>query len=229
MKKIFLISIVFISNLFISCSGGSDSDLPENSAPSVPVLSEPTNNKLCIDNKQVFKWNSSVDPDGDNVKYELQLAKDNSFTSSLNYTSTTNSRNITMEKGRVYYWRVRAKDDHAKYSDYSQIFKITTEGISGENHSPIAPTVVKPVNNTTVDETEVTLEWTAGDVDLGDVLTFDIYFGTVNPPTEKISSDLNKQNLKVELSPGTWYYWKVISKDNHGAMTESSVWKFRTN
>lgn len=72
-------------------------------------------------------------------------------------------------------------------------------------------------DKTLVQTTTATLEWNANDVDATDVLTFDVFFGTVNPPTTKIG---NNQTTKILNTPNlvssTNYYWKVLVKDGKG-------------
>ncbi len=83
------ILITFFSVVLFSCSSsgdasgsgsGSDDDNPTaNTAPSIPSLSNPTNNLLCIDNNLTFDWGASTDEEGDAIKYVLELSTDNQF------------------------------------------------------------------------------------------------------------------------------------------------------
>lgn len=50
----------------------------------------------------------------------------------------------------------------------------------------------------------------------GQNLFFDVYFGTVNPPTTTICKNQNIKTIEVELSDSSGYYWKVVVKDNNG-------------
>ena len=76
---------IIISSLIVSCGGGGGDTPPDppvetNKAPSIPTLSYPTNNLLCIDNSVAFQWNASIDPEGNPITYQIQVAKDNLFT-----------------------------------------------------------------------------------------------------------------------------------------------------
>ncbi len=58
--------------------------------------------------------------------------------------------------------------------------------------------------------------------------TFDVYFGTGNPPTELIYSDINEPTCDPgTLSYGTTYYWRIHSKNTNGTAI-GDVWRFRT-
>ena len=116
MKKI--IYTIAFATLLWSCggSGGDSPDDPdpiaENNAPSIPTLIYPSANLLCIDNSVNFSWNASTDEDGDNVSYQIQIAKDNQFTQIVQSVSNNNTtRTISLDKGVAYYWRVEAIDN----------------------------------------------------------------------------------------------------------------------
>ncbi len=69
-------------SLWFCGSGGGEPTPPPvvNTAPTVPTLTYPTNNLLCIDNVLNFTWNASTDAEGGVITYEIQVSKDNLFT-----------------------------------------------------------------------------------------------------------------------------------------------------
>lgn len=230
MKK--FIFTVFTGLLFISCGGGEDNSDPviENKAPSIPSLAAPANNLLCIDNAVAFQWNASSDPDSDAISYIIEVSRDNQFVQ-IDYTnsSTTPSKTISLEKGVRYYWRVKATDSKNLSSNYSSVFQFYTEGTGLVNHLPFTPSLVKPELSSGLTASSVVLEWTASDVDANDVLTYDVYFGTTNPPTAKVSSAQSLKTYTQSLSASGTYYWSVDVKDNKGGIAKGQVWKFVKN
>lgn len=229
MKKFLYIAL--IGAVVSSCGGGGGGDTPPepavNNAPTVPTLSEPTNNLLCINNSVSFKWNTATDPDGDAVSYEIQVSKNSQFsTIATTETSTTASKTIALEKGIQYYWRVKAKDSKNASSEYSPVYQFYTEGVGISNYLPFAPSIVTPALNSAVATAAVSLNWTASDVDTADTLTYDVYFDTVNPPVAKVASDISAKTFTQNTNASTAYYWKVVVKDNHGGQTVGQVWNF---
>ncbi len=233
MKKFLYTAVISIA--LGSCGGGGDDPkpvppTPENKVPTAPTLVAPTNNKLCIDNAVSFQWNASTDPDGDAITYQIQVAKDNQFgqiAHSLSGSAT--NQYISLEKGVAYYWRVKAIDSKNLASNYSSTFQCYTEGIGETNHLPFTPELVKPDLNSLVQTATATLEWNASDVDTNDALTFDVFFGTVNPPTTKIGDNQTAKTLDVNLEASKSYYWKVVVKDNNGGETIGQIWNFKTD
>ncbi len=231
MRKI--IYSVFVGFLLFSCSGNDSSSTPEtsNTAPSVPTLTAPTNNKLCIDNVVSFEWNASTDAENNPIIYQIQIATDNQFTQIIKTAEGSSiGQTTTLNKGTAYYWRVKATDSKNSSSNYSSTYSFYTEAEAVANHLPFLPQLVQPETNSFINTTTATLKWTASDVDTNDILVFDVYFGTTNPPTAKVGSNLASTSLNTNtLQPATNYYWKVVVKDNKGGETTGQVWNFKTN
>ena len=231
MKK--YLYLILVVNFLIAC-GESGDDIEsiavvENKTPSIPVLMAPVNNLLCTDNTVTFNWGSSLDLDGDTINYTMQIATDNLFLqivldTNIKETKTT----FTLDKGKAYYWRVKATDSKNESSSFSSIFQFYTEGIASENHSPFSPGLVSPKLSSVVQTTTATLEWTASDVD-NDTLVFDIFFGTQNPPLQKLSANQSETILNVEVASSKEYFWKVVVKDSKGAQSIGQVWNFKTD
>lgn len=217
-----------ISFLFISCSNTGDDST--DTAPIAPTLIAPANNILCLDNSVSFQWNIPVDVNNNTTSYQIQIAKDNQFSQIVKSADgISNSHTITLEKNTAYYWRIKATDNQSLLSEYSATFKFYTAGEAVINHLPFLPELVFPTANSILSTTTAKLSWTAIDVDKTDILVYDVYFGTVNPPTSKISENLLLPTFDVTLNPSKEYFWKVVVKDNKGGETIGQTWKFKTN
>ena len=230
MKNSIYLSIISLA--FVACSGGGDDPKPaENTAPTVPALSFPADNKLCLDNNVSFQWQASTDAEKDEIVYQIQIAKDNAFGQIVNTldNSSFSKSPLQLDKNTAYYWRVKATDSKGLSSAYSSTFKFHTSGDAVVNHLPFSPELISPTTNAALSTTTASLKWEASDVDTADVLTYDVYFGTTNPPTAKVSENTSSKSFGVTLQPTTQYYWKVVVKDNKGGETVGQVWKFKTN
>ena len=237
MKK--YLALLIIGGIAWSCGGdGSDDDgggttpPDENVAPTVPVQVYPANNDLCIDNSVEFKWNAATDSDNNTpIKYQLEVATNTQFTNPVVSESniTTTTKTVSLEKGIVFYWRVKATDSEGLSSAYSGNNQFYTEGEGVSNYLPFAPELIAPALDATVQETSTTLEWTASDVDTDDTLTYDVYFGTQEDPTTLVLENSSETTYQATLTSSTSYYWKVVVKDDKGGQTTGQVWNFKTD
>jgi hypothetical protein len=235
MKK--LLYTLTLSTILCSCGGGGGDTPPPvtvNHAPSVPTLVSPVNNLLCIDNPVECKWIASTDSDGDAVTYQIEVAQNSTFTlDKQTFNGTNLVQSVPLVQDVAYYWRVKATDSNNASSSYSSVYKFYTYGEGVTNHLPFSPALVSPAINGIVKTTTASLQWTASDVDTADTLTFDVYFGTVNPPTSNElkpeNSNLSSNSLSVNLAASTTYYWKVVVKDGKGGQTIGQTWSFKTD
>lgn len=225
--------ILLLCAIIWSCGGDNDGNEipipnPVNKAPSVPLLIFPSNNLLCIENVLNFNWNSSIDPDGDSLSYQFQVAKDNSFTQIVYSISSYNTeQTVSLNKGFSYYWRVKSIDSKNLASSFSTVFSFYTDGVGEINHLPFSPNLVTPELNSVKTGTTTILEWTANDVD-NDQLLFDVFFGTTYPPSLKIAENQESNTINVTIELLKNYYWKVIVKDNNGGEAIGQIWNFKT-
>lgn len=229
-KYLFIASISF---LLFSCSGGdSPEPIPvvKNTAPTVPVLVVPANNKICLDNLVNFQWNTSVDAENDAISYQIQVARDNQF---LQIVKTIDgpelAQNIPLDMGLAYYWRVKATDSKGLSSVFSPTYSFYTAGVAVTNYLPFSPVLVQPSLNADLNTTTATLKWSASDVDVNDKLAYDVYFGTANPPTAILGANITANTFDVALVASKEYFWKIVVKDGRGGETIGQIWKFKTN
>ena len=127
--------------------------------------------------------------------------------------------------GTQYYYQIKA---YNRYGDsaYSNEASAST---STTNTPPNTPSNPSPTNGQTEVSDNPVLSWDGGDLDEGDVVTYDVYLDTANPPTFCIASNLSKTSYSPStLCLKTIHYWKVVAKDLSGVLTEGPVWNFQT-
>jgi len=111
---------------------------------------------------------------------------------------------------------------------YDDIYFRYTMFIRLSNYHPYVPCDPNPEDNSTSVPIYVDLSWTGGDPDIGDIVTYDVYFGTANPPP-KIAGTIYDNFFDLGLLEySTQYHWRIISCDNHGVCRESPIWSFAT-
>jgi hypothetical protein len=92
--------------------------------------------------------------------------------------------------------------------------------------NPYPPDSSNNIDHTTLD---VTLHWSATDPNSGDVLTYDVYLDTINPPMTSAALGLSAPSyFMTGLNYNTTYYWKIFAKDQEGTTTSSIIWRFTT-
>jgi hypothetical protein len=74
----------------------------------------------------------------------------------------------------------------------------------------------------------VELEWTGGDTDPGDILTYDVYLGTTTPPPLVSQHQAATTYDAVGLEANATYYWRVVAWDEEGLSSVGPQWVFHT-
>ena len=96
------------------------------------------------------------------------------------------------------------------------------------NQPPNEPSNPSPEDLASNVSINTSLCWIGGDPDAGDIVTYDVYFSTVTPPTNVVIGQAETTYDPGVLAYETTYYWKIIAHDDHGDSTEGSIWSFTT-
>ncbi len=230
--RILLITIISFGVLF-SCKKDEFSDTvpnPDstNTVPEIPNLVFPADKQTCTHTNLEFSWEESSDANNDVLAYQVDVALDASFTTGLVTIFTTKTyRMFTMQKGKTYYWRVKAIDSKQADSGYSVVHSFFTEPDAVVNHIPNQPAINSPQKGSSVSGGMVTLDWSAADPD-GDPIVYDVYFGNSTPPT-LVAQDITATTYDVAVATNSTYYWKIVVKDDKQGTAISPIWNFKTN
>jgi hypothetical protein len=184
-----------------------------NQPPYVPFNPNPVDNAQDIELNPLLGWNGG-DPDGDVVYYDVYFGEDkNSLVLVASDSILTNFQVSSLNYETTYYWKIVANDGEDETQ--GDLWRFTTiEEIVGENHAPYVPNYLNPINGAEDVELEVSLKWEGADPD-GDILHYDVYFGTDENNLELIVEDLDMDIYLVNnLDYETTYYWKIASKDS---------------
>jgi hypothetical protein len=89
---------------------------------------------------------------------------------------------------------------------------------------PVEPSQPVPSSGSSGVTVFVDLQWTTGDVNL----TYDVYFGTENPPPLIVANQSETIYEPGRLSLNSMYYWQIVSHNNLQESTSGPIWNFIT-
>jgi hypothetical protein len=197
--------------------------LQNNNPPAIPFEPSPANGVSSQPYTLTLRWKCS-DPDGDPLKYDILFGTNPTPSDPIVSDQLGTSYQVSnLQENTTYFWRVVAKDNHNGITS-SPVWTFTTK----TNLAPNAPYGPTPANGAIDQSVTLTLRWNGSDDD-GDALTYDVYLGTSNPPTELAVTGHSTTSFKPPAISGeTTYFWRVVAKDGHGGQTSGQIWSFTT-
>jgi uncharacterized protein (TIGR02145 family) len=94
--------------------------------------------------------------------------------------------------------------------------------------APSIPKDLEPFDGSKNKSLNTTLSWSCTDPE-NDPLTFDVYFGNINPPPPLSITQTGTTYNPGLLSYSSLYFWKIVAHDNKGNSAHSPVWSFSTS
>ncbi|TCK68754.1 hypothetical protein DFQ05_0264 [Winogradskyella wandonensis] len=233
MKKIVYIFCVFLV-LLSSCKDTTD-DMIDTTIPFGEIQDEvegvqlifPLENELCTTGTNItdtestvlFEWVPNNNADSYNVTVE------NLNTGEIIELETTDFLvPITIARANSFRWFVSYvyRDDILT----SESWNFYNAGIGVQTYPPFPAEIISPTMAQNILATStVTLQWNGNDVD-DDIVGYDVYFGTSNPP-EISNADITNTEQSVAVTPDTIYYWSITTKDAEGNESSSVVFQFK--
>lgn len=198
--------------------------------PTAASLSSPAQNAVCESGQVIsdsqssitFQWSASNHTDS----YQLNIKNLLTGTTSSQTTSNTQAT-VTLQRNTPYSWNVVSESTKTATTAQSDTWKFYVAGVGAITYAPFPADLISPGFGEVVTATNdtVSLTWTGSSVDK-DIVGYDVYFGTAtNPPLFK--SGLKDTVLNnVNVSSGTTYFWKVVTKDSVGNTSDSEVSQF---
>lgn len=202
----------------------------DHSTPYLPSNPDPENGSTNVNVSITLSWDGG-DPDvGETVYYDIYLSEEPNpgFVERIGPFPADQIRITYNNLSRLvyntrYYWRIDAIDSYG-YTTTGPTWTFETK----DDRTPYLPSNPFPENNSEDVPLNVTLSWTGGDPDEGDVVYYDVYLGTeINPPNVAWHQ-LETSYGPVNLSPDTTYYWRVDAFDDYGYTTTGPTWVFKT-
>jgi hypothetical protein len=195
----------------------------ENNPPNSPSDPNPADGETQVSIDSCISW-TSEDPDGDNVTFDVYCGdSDPPPLVSSNQTDTIFCPEDVLNFDTIYYWRVDAWDQYGELTN-GALWYFRTE----QNYPPYTPSNPDPPDGSIEVSITKILKWTGGDPNEGDVVKYDVYFGTESPPPLVAEDLLQEAYDPGEMDVETIYYWQIVSEDSMGEITNGPSWYFTT-
>lgn len=224
--KFKVLIIIFFFFIFPGCQKGEKAS-PQ---PEKATLVFPVDNSVCVEgtilslteNSINFTWNSSNSTDS----YEFSIKN---LITGISIVKVVNAPNIeiTLLRNTPYSWFVSSRNTKNSFIAKSDTWKFYNSGPGLISYSPFPAEIISPKKSEVVQSISgnINLEWKGSDVD-GDILNYDVYLGTSITPII-LSSRLTTNSLNnVAVKENTIYYWKVITRDSKGNLSDSGLNQF---
>ncbi|MEH6538091.1 MAG: hypothetical protein V7719_16945 [Psychroserpens sp.] len=229
MKKALIVCLLFWLYGCGTDSPGSDDPIASND-PTRANLVFPYQGSLCNEGTNVTPTESTVlfewSPSGNTDNYVLNL-KNLTTGNQSTYQTAASEMSVVLNRATPYEWYIVSESNQVSATAQSDVWQFYNAGEATQNYAPFPAEIISPLMAETINTTsnEITLDWNGNDVD-DDIVGYDVYFGTDNPPA-MFTSDLVQTTLVVPISPAAIYYWYIITKDAEGNNSNSGIYQFR--
>ncbi|HPS41841.1 MAG TPA: kelch repeat-containing protein [Anaerolineaceae bacterium] len=182
----------------------------DSTPPAAPVLLTPTAGKVYRGTPS-YSWTTPLSA----VAYIFQYDNDDNFSSPV-FTSTEMSiSNFTppLQAVGIYFWHVKARDQHGNWSNWSYKRKITIKPVI-----PVAPTLVSPKSGVLTRDNTPTFSWKA--VPYGFKYQVQILDKYLNVEQDKVLPS-GLLSLTATTLPDGKHYWRVRAIN---VLNENGAW-----
>jgi hypothetical protein len=196
--------------------------------PASAILTAPAKDQTCTngtvlsntESSVAFSWNASANTDA----YELTVKNLLTQKDIVQQTTTPNAT-VTLSRNTPYSWSVTSKK--AKASAQSETWKFYNAGAGVTSYAPFPADIITPAFGEILSPAngKVNLTWKGSSVD-NNISGYVVYFGPNNNPDifrERITDAFVND---VTVSTNTTYYWRVVTVDKNGNISDSGMQNF---
>jgi|SRR5690606_17570404 len=224
---------LFTVMMLLGCGGDDDGPAePIVVPPTAAVLSEPAKDEVCLNGTSInevqsevkFIWEASPNTDSYNLVIKNLITEQTNT-----YTTVSPTQNVTLNKGEPYSWYILSKADKVSETAQSATWKFYLAGDGIVSYAPFPAEITSPEMGSSISGTNgtVNLRWKGSDAD-NDISGYEVVFGTEDPPVTNLGNT-SDEVFNVAVTPGSIYYWQVITKDSEGNTSTSEIFQFKVN
>ncbi|MBD3166777.1 hypothetical protein GF324_09275, partial [bacterium] len=210
----------------VAANGPRSFDIAVPEPPNPFALESPVNGGQVTELETILSWETSTDPDEEQVTYSIWVSTDpNAFEDLGNVGTptstglTTESYSFTGEEDETYYWHVRADDPTGRstWADQAFSYSIYIED------PPTAFNLLDPADEYVSPSTMVELTWNATtDPDPGQDVTYDLFVSTDEGDLgDAIATGLTSTFYEFTGDDDQTYYWTVEAVDPNNNRTQA--------
>lgn len=201
-----------------------------NDAPNTPTIANPASGAVVEVLQPLLSVNPSQDLDRDSIKYRFELYSDVELTVSIGEALVDNTEwqvPQALTDNSFYYWRVRAEDEHAAMSGWSETYSffVNNQGIN----DPSTFQFLLPSSDIELIDGEVLIQWMDSDPDSSALISlwYENSEGNASLIQENISEDLDGDSDQFtwhisDLDVGDYRIKAVIADEESSLTVQSS-------
>jgi MYXO-CTERM domain-containing protein len=203
-----------------------------NTLPEAPKVVSPAEGERVGAVPVAVVWEQAVDNDGDELLYELEVARDESF-GEVVFSQTEipmgDENTVTvevdgLEEDASYWLRVRASDFEG-----AGPYKVVAFSINADPTPPTAPTLISPVDGVVVDGPTVRFSFSSAQDFDGDTLTYVVKVSRDEEGRDVVVSldDIADSDVEIavelEIAEAGEYWWTAFAVDSTNLEGPSAV------
>ena len=188
----------------------------------MPPVPEAGSNQQTFVNTEIYlDGSNSSDADGDLLSYTWSVTYKPVNSNAILMNAESMNPLFMADTPGTYKIQLTVND--GKIQSFPDGVEVTIT-----NRAPYRPSNPNPKDGERGLPINITLTWTGGDPDIGDTVTYDVWFGN-ELPLQKVASNISTGFNTSLLTENITYYWKVVAWDKYRISTENLVWDFTTD
>jgi hypothetical protein len=190
-----------------------------NGPPGVPAQSSPLGSVVQHSSAAALAWQSSSDPDSDQVIYTVSMGTVPTQLSPLGGDMQNSLATPPLVFGGTYYWQVTATDFYMGLAVQTTPSPVMSFNLNMVNSPPGTFAVAGGTGTAATRATSADLSWQAAVDPDGDPVVYDVLWRSATQSTPTIAATTPGTSWQMTgLAFGATYYWSAKARDVYGAV-----------